>query len=128
MTNPFILIAAIGGMLSVILGAFGAHALEPLLSAKQFSTYETAVYYQTTHSLALFMVSLLQLSYPSRWITVSGWMMIGGIVLFSGSLYLLVATGITALGMITPVGGVALILAWLLLAFSTLKLKPRSDG
>lgn len=123
MSKLFITVAALGGMLSVALGAFGAHGLAPILSAKQFSTYQTAVHYQTIHSLALFMVGLLQLHHTARWFSYSGWTMIVGIGLFSGSLYLFVATGLKVFGMITPLGGVMLILAWLFLAIGTFNLK-----
>ncbi len=122
MAKTLLSIAAIGGLLSVALGAFGAHILETLLTSRQLATYETATFYLTVHSLALLMIALLQLQRPSPWIKASGWMMVTGTSLFSGSLYLLIATGYSFIAMATPIGGTALLLGWLLLAVGALKL------
>jgi len=123
MPKTFLFIASIGGLLSVALGAFGAHVLEAVLTVRQLSTFETATHYLVTHSLALFLVGILNLLAPSSWFRWCGWLLILGCALFSGSLYLLVATQISFLGVITPIGGVTLLLAWLLLAIGALKLK-----
>ena len=117
----WIKITAISGMLCVALGAFAAHGLEQSLSAKALSTMRTAVLYQFLHTLLLLGIvalpdKLLNQKLQNR----AAQLLLAGIVLFSGSLYLLVFTGISALGMITPIGGLALIAGWLLL-FSAAK-------
>jgi uncharacterized membrane protein YgdD (TMEM256/DUF423 family) len=120
----WIKIIAISGILCVALGAFAAHGLEQSLSAKALSTMRTAVLYQFLHTLSLLGIvalpdKLLNQKLQNR----AAQLLLAGIVLFSGSLYLLVFTGISALGMITPIGGLALIAGWLLL-FSAAK-KPQ---
>ena len=117
----WIKIIAISGMLCVALGAFAAHGLEQSLSAKALSTMRTAVLYQFLHTLLLLGIvalpdKLLNQKLQNR----AAQLLLAGIVLFSGSLYLLVFTGFSALGMITPIGGLALIAGWLLL-FSAAK-------
>lgn len=119
---------AVSGFLSVALGAFGAHALAANLTPKLHATYQTAVEYQGLHTLAALVIALLSLHYPdSRWLPRAGWLMLLGILLFSGSLYLLTITGISSLGAITPFGGVILLAAWLLLAGVALRLPPGTE-
>jgi len=127
MTKTLFFIAAVGGFFSVALGAFGAHVLETLLTDKQLSTYQTATFYLTIHSLALFMVALLQLQKQSHWFYKGAWLMVVGTLLFSGSLYTLVATGFPMIGLVTPIGGTALLLSWLVLAIGALKLPIQPD-
>jgi len=104
-------------MLAVILGAFGAHGLRTLLDSHQLGVYQTGVQYHFYHTLLLMGVGLLLRVHPgSRILKWSGWFAITGILLFSGSLYLLSVTGVHWLGIVTPVGGVAFILSWLSLA------------
>jgi uncharacterized membrane protein YgdD (TMEM256/DUF423 family) len=115
----FITLAALSGGVAVALGAFGAHALRDRLSADSLQVFQTGVTYQMYHALALLAVGILlaRLSNPGeQWLSVAGWLFLAGSVLFSGSLYLLSLTGITWLGAITPLGGVAFLLAWLALA------------
>lgn len=122
----FIQAGAVLGLLGVAIGAFGAHALRPTLEASgRIDTFETAVKYQFYHALALVLVGvLLQLSGDSpaavKWLTYAGYSFLAGVLIFSGSLYILCATGITVLGAITPIGGVLMIVGWALLfwAFS----------
>lgn len=122
----FIQAGAVLGLLGVAIGAFGAHALRPTLEASgRIDTFETAVKYQFYHALALVLVGvLLQLSGDSpaavKWLTYAGYSFLAGVLIFSGSLYTLCATGITVLGAITPIGGVLMIVGWALLfwAFS----------
>jgi|TARA_B110000444_G_C18724142_1_gene539975 uncharacterized membrane protein YgdD (TMEM256/DUF423 family) len=102
----------------VLLGAFAAHGLDDHLTLAQRATYDTAVFYHAVHTLAL--LGVLNLTIDSRWLVRSAWCFAIGIVLFSGSLYALAVTGISPLGMITPFGGVAFILGWLLLLPATL--------
>ena len=116
MARYFISLAAFSGFLAVALGAFGAHALKNRLDEYALSVYETAVQYQFYHSLALLAVGLLALQLPaSRALHTSGIAFIVGILIFSGSLYLLSFTGIRWLGAITPIGGVAFMVGWLAL-------------
>ena len=117
----WIKIIAISGMLCVALGAFAAHGLEQSLSAKALSTMRTAVLYQFLHTLLfLGIVALPDKLLNQKLQNRAAQLLLAGIVLFSGSLYLLVFTGFSALGMITPIGGLALIAGWLLL-FSAAK-------
>ncbi|WP_257286297.1 DUF423 domain-containing protein [Endozoicomonas sp. SESOKO1] len=112
-----LLAGAVSGMTAVALSAFGAHALEGVLSGQAMDTFQTAADYQFYHSLALVFVALLGINYPgSKKLKWSAGLFTVGIVLFSGSLYLLSLSGIRWLGMITPLGGVSFILGWLLLA------------
>lgn len=122
----FIQAGAILGLVGVALGAFGAHALRAMLeSTGRAATFETAVKYQFYHALALVLVGvLMQLvgNNPTavRLLGWAGYSFLGGVLIFSGSLYVLCFTGITWLGAITPLGGVAMIAGWALLfwAFS----------
>lgn len=94
---------------AVIVGAFGAHALKPVLSVKAMGWIDTGVFYQTTHALALIACGLL----PGKAKTRTAILFVIGIILFSGSLYLMAITGFTQLGIITPLGGVSLIAGWI---------------
>jgi uncharacterized membrane protein YgdD (TMEM256/DUF423 family) len=119
MSKPlWIRLIAFSGALLVLLGAFAAHGLDDHLTLAQRATYDTAVFYHAVHTLAL--LGVLNLTIDSRWLVCSAWCFAIGIVLFSGSLYALAVTGISPLGMITPFGGVAFILGWLLLLPATL--------
>ena len=113
-----LLVGAISGMTAVALSAFGAHALEGTLTERAMKVFQTAADYQFYHSLALVFVALLGISYPaSKKLKWSTCLFTAGIVLFSGSLYLLSLSGIRWLGVVTPFGGVSFILGWLMLAF-----------
>jgi uncharacterized membrane protein YgdD (TMEM256/DUF423 family) len=118
MPNTFLILGAINAFLCVAIGAFGAHGLKEKLSPDMLAVYQTAVQYHFYHALGLVAVGLVLLHFPSsRSVTLSGWMMLAGIVLFSGSLYALSLTGMRWLGAITPIGGVAFLLGWALLAY-----------
>ena len=123
MYQTFLFLAASAALLAVAMGAFGAHALRGALTADMMAVYHTAVNYHMWHALGLGLVAMLSLHYPQslllRW---AGWLMCAGIVLFSGSLYALSISGIKWLGAITPLGGSAFLIAWLLLALFALKL------
>ncbi len=114
------MVAALLGATAVMSGAFGAHALQGVLSAQARGWYDTAVTYHAGHALALLACGLLSLhvgSGPgSTWLLVSGICFTAGVFVFSGSLYTMAFTGITRLGMITPIGGLLLIIAWVSLA------------
>lgn len=118
----FLVIGSINAMLAVILGAFGAHGLKKILSPDLLSTFATGVQYHFYHAVGLILVGLIAVHLPaSMQLRLSGWLMFAGIVLFSGSLYLLALTGIRWLGAITPFGGVCFIIAWALLAVGVYK-------
>jgi uncharacterized membrane protein YgdD (TMEM256/DUF423 family) len=109
--------------LAIMMGAFGAHALKGHLSEEMLTVYKTAVEYHIYHALGMLLVGILWKQYPTATlITWSGGMMMLGILLFCGSLYILSITGTRWLGAITPFGGVAFIVAWLLLAIDLWRL------
>lgn len=111
------IIAGILGALSVAIGAFGAHGLKDLLLENgRLDTFETAVKYQFYHTLALLVLGLLMLRFESKFLLYAAGFMVLGIVVFSGSLYILCLTNITSLGAITPLGGLAFICGWIFLS------------
>jgi len=114
----FALAGALLAFAAVAAGAFGAHALKSRLAADALAVFETAVRYHLVHALALFVVAWASTQWPGRATQTSGWLFIAGIVLFSGSLYLLALTGQRGFGVITPVGGICLLAGWLALAWS----------
>lgn len=107
--------AAIFLALAVALGAFGAHGLRDRLDSYSMGVYEKAVFYHFVHALGLLAVSLIP-----RPLSLVCWLLVLGILLFSGSLYLLAVTGVRTLGAVTPFGGIAFLAAWLLLAYTAL--------
>jgi uncharacterized membrane protein YgdD (TMEM256/DUF423 family) len=114
-------LGALFGALSVMIGAFGAHALKGILETNgRLDTFETGVKYQFYHSLALIMVGILAQRQDLKLASVA-WFFIIGILVFSGSLYILSLTGIKWLGAITPIGGLAMIIGWLWLAWVVFK-------
>ena len=115
----FVMLGSVNMFLAVALGAFGAHGLKSRVSAELLTVWQTAVLYHLAHALGLLLVGLLASHLPVK---AAGWTLFTGIVLFSGSLYLLVLTGFRPLGIITPLGGVAFLAGWLLLALAALKL------
>ncbi|MAO40490.1 MAG: hypothetical protein CMK70_09770 [Pseudohongiella sp.] len=121
MPAVFVAIAAINGFLAVALGAFAAHGLRARLPEDLLAVFQTGVQYHMYHALALFGVGLLCMQYgESTLLRASGWAFVVGIVIFSGSLYILSLSGIRWLGAITPIGGVAFLTGWLLLAAAML--------
>ncbi len=113
-----LLVAALALAAGVALGAFGAHALKGHLSAEMLSIYQTAVQYHFWHALGLLGVGVLMTGSPDGSALAGiAWLLIAGLLLFSGSLYLLALTGATWLGAVAPLGGVAFIVAWLWLAW-----------
>ena len=122
----FIQSGAILGLLGVAIGAFGAHALRTMLEASgRTATFETAVKYQFYHALALVLIGILLNLFNSnptmvRLLNWSGYSFLGGVLIFSGSLYILCFTGVTWLGAVTPLGGLAMIVGWALLLWAFL--------
>lgn len=117
----FFLLGCIAAALAVALGAFGAHGLEGKISAKMLDVWKTGVTYQMFHAGGLFVVALLMGKIQSSLVSAAGWCMVAGIVMFSGSLYALSTTGIKFFGPITPLGGVAFIVGWILLGTAVVK-------
>lgn len=120
-TRLMIIVAATNMLIAIGAGAFGAHGLKRILSADMLAVWQTAVTYQITHALGLFVVVLLSYKLASPLLSWSAYLMIGGIVLFSGSLYLLSLTGVRPLGAVTPIGGVLFLVSWLLVIVAALK-------
>jgi uncharacterized membrane protein YgdD (TMEM256/DUF423 family) len=127
MDKKLIATGAIFGMIAIILGAFGAHALKKVLSMEELSTFETGVRYQMYHALFLMFIGIInELSQKAKKIIYN--LVVLGILLFSGSIYLLAINSLTSfdfkiIGFITPIGGMLLILAWGVLLFHTLMKK-----
>lgn len=109
-------IGALMGLVGVGLGAFGAHGLRGRLSPEMLAVFETAVRYEMYHALALLATAMLLTRVDGRAMLVAGWSFVAGILLFSGSLYALALTGVTTLGAITPIGGLAFLIGWAALA------------
>lgn len=119
----FLSLGSINAGLAVILGAFGAHSLKTRLTAEMLDVYQTGVQYHLYHSLGLFLIGILLLVVPvSSIIKTAGWIMFAGIILFPGSLYLLSIFQLRWLGPVTPLGGSAFIIAWLLLFIGIIRL------
>lgn len=119
----FLMLGSISGLLSVALGAFGAHALKERLDEYSLGIFHTGVTYQTTHALAMIIVALLIKWYPdSSGLQWAGWSFLVGTLIFSGSLYALAMSGIKVLGAITPIGGVLFIVGWALLVIYAWKM------
>ena len=107
--------------LGVILGAFGAHALKTRLSPEMMQVYKTGVEYQFYHALGLLLIGLIGFQVKSKYLNWSGILIGIGIILFSGSLYVLSITGIKIIGAITPFGGLSFVAGWVFLAIGLLK-------
>jgi len=116
------IIGAINGFLAVALGAFGAHGLEGKISENALKTWEKAVKYQMFHTGSILLAAVVMLKTQSGALLWSGWMFLIGIILFSGSLYFYSTTGIRSLAMITPFGGVAFLIGWILFGYAMMKI------
>jgi uncharacterized membrane protein YgdD (TMEM256/DUF423 family) len=120
----FTVLGSLSGFLAVAAGAFGAHALRQKLPSDQLAVFETAARYQMYHALALLAVAWAAGRWPGGPLMLSGWMFVGGTVLFCGSLYVLALTGTRWLGAVTPLGGLAFLLGWLCLAWAAWSSRP----
>lgn len=119
----FVFLGALNMFLAVGAGAFGAHGLRRILSADMLQVWQTAVTYHMAHALSLLAIAALapRFAHAAGMWNAAGWLMFAGIVIFSGSLYLLAGTGIRWLGAITPLGGTAFLAAWALVAWQALR-------
>ena len=111
-------VGALLGGLGVAIGAFGAHGLKGRLSPEMLAVFETGVRYHMYHALAILLTAALMSRLEGRSIVIAGWSFATGILIFSGSLYALALSGVTILGAITPIGGVAFLVGWISLAIA----------
>jgi uncharacterized membrane protein YgdD (TMEM256/DUF423 family) len=118
MDKFFFAVGSILAFLAVILGAFGAHAFKSRLTADMLEVFDVGVRYHMFHSLGLLAVAWASAHWPQSSANMAGWFFLFGILIFSGSLYLLSVTGLRWLGAITPLGGIAFLIGWLLLAWA----------
>jgi len=125
LTRKFALYGAVFMALAVALGAFGAHGLKNVVTKEMLVIYHTGVEYQFYHALGLFCVAFVAHFSKTKNVSIAGHSMVFSIVIFSGSLYIMTFTGVKILGAITPIGGVAFIVAWTLLTFEILKNFPK---
>jgi uncharacterized membrane protein YgdD (TMEM256/DUF423 family) len=126
MSRTFGILGAFFAFLGVALGAFGAHALRTTLAANgRESTFETAVQYHMIHALALFAAAWVFDRWPGRWTRWAGYLFAAGIVIFSGSLYILAIFNIPMMGAVTPLGGVAFLAGWLCLGLAAWRSEAR---
>ena len=116
-----IIIASLFAALAILFGAFGSHALKERLSAQSLEVYDIATRYLMFHALGIFLIALLGFQLPKESLEIPVIMMIVGTSIFSGSLYLIAMLDFKKLGMVTPIGGLLLIVSWLLLAYNTYK-------
>ncbi len=114
MRNSFLILGASSALIAVAMGAFGAHGLKAVLAPEMLSAYKTGVTYQMWHALGLILIAILLPQTEGKLLIWAGWFMFAGIILFSGSLYLLTILNAKWLGIITPFGGLAFLLAWIL--------------
>lgn len=125
--SNFLFLAAFCALTGVGMGAFGAHGLKGVLSPDMLAVFQTGVSYQMWHALGLFGIALINRNSPqSSLLKWAGWLMFAGILLFSGSLYLMTLLDLKWLGMITPVGGLSFLTAWLLVAVFAIRKQPTS--
>ena len=117
----YIIIASLFAALAILFGAFGSHALKERLSAQSLEVYDIATRYLMFHALGIFLIALLGFQLPKESLEMPVTMMIVGTSIFSGSLYLIAMLDFKELGMVTPIGGLLLIVSWLLLAYNTYK-------
>ena len=110
--------------LGVLVGAFGAHGLRERVTADMLAVFETGVRYHLIHGLAVLAVAWAASRWPSAWIGAAGWLFVAGIVVFSGSLYILALSGTRWWGAVTPIGGVCFLAGWAALAVGALRASP----
>ena len=119
--KPLLIAGILLGGSGVVLGAFGAHGLETALTADQLDSWKTGVLYQLFHAVVILLVAHWAKSETSAWLLRAGWLLVGGVILFSGSIYGLLLTGMSWLGPVTPLGGVAFVAGWAALLWTAIK-------
>lgn len=125
--KTFLIIGSLNMALAIALGAFGAHGLEGRLSERMMQNWQTGAHYHLIHGLGILIIGLILAvfkSQPTTLLSVAGWLLFVGIIFFSGSLYVMALTGITKLGMITPLGGISFIVGWILVTLFASKHIP----
>ncbi|MCX7108437.1 MAG: DUF423 domain-containing protein [Methylococcales bacterium] len=127
MQSGFLFLGALSALIGVGMGAFGAHGLKAILSPEMLAVYQTGVTYQIWHALGLIAIALIRQQVPeSKLLIWAGWLMFVGILIFSGSLYLLAILDLKWLGIFTPIGGVSFMMAWVLIAIFASKKQHHS--
>jgi uncharacterized membrane protein YgdD (TMEM256/DUF423 family) len=121
MERTFFALGAISACIAVGTGAFGAHGLKARVTPEMVAVFDTGARYQMYHALALVAAAWAASRWPGAAITWAGWLFVAGTVLFSGSLYALVLTGVKGLGAITPIGGLLFLAGWLALAWGAIR-------
>jgi uncharacterized membrane protein YgdD (TMEM256/DUF423 family) len=121
LARTFFAVGALSAAAGVGLGAFAAHGLKARLAPEQLAVFETAARYHLVHALGLLAAAWAATRWPGDAVAWGGWLLVAGTVLFSGSLYLLAVSGVRWLGLVTPFGGVAFIVGWVLLALAALR-------
>ena len=119
--KSYIVLASLFAALAILFGAFGSHALKERLSAQNLEVYDIATRYLMFHALGIFLIALLGFQLPKESLEIPVIIMVVGTSIFSGSLYLIAMLDFKKLGMVTPIGGLLLIVSWLLLAYNTYK-------
>lgn len=118
----YIITGSVFAALAILFGAFGSHALKEKLTLEQLEIYDIATRYLMFHALGIFAIGILGYQVPGEVLTWPLLLMVFGILIFSGSLYLISLAGYKKLGMVTPIGGLALIISWLMVAYNIYKL------
>lgn len=124
MNRTFVSLGGALAFLAVAFGAFGAHALRERIGPESLQIWHTGVEYQMAHALALILIGVLSAHVPDPRVKTSGWLLYFGVLIFSGSLYILAVSGIRWLGAITPLGGACFLAGWALLVWTVAKAKP----
>jgi len=123
-SRKFLVVASVFGFTGVALGAFAAHTLKSTISSDMLSVFDTGVRYQMYHTFALFVVSWFLHVQENRKLTMAAWLFVAGVILFSGSLYVLAMTSIESFGFVTPVGGLCFLGGWCLAVLGFLQENP----
>ncbi|MDZ7936393.1 MAG: DUF423 domain-containing protein [Emticicia sp.] len=128
MNKLFLQAGSLLGAVGVMIGAFGAHALKPMLTASgRFETFEIGVRYQFYHAIALVLIGILAKHIPSKTLSYGGYFILAGVLIFSGALYTICFTGLNVFGAVAPIGGTFLVIGWLLLFWAVTKATNITD-
>jgi uncharacterized membrane protein YgdD (TMEM256/DUF423 family) len=124
--KQFLLLASLFGFSGVALGAFGAHGLKSMVTPELLDVFKTGTQYQMYHTFALVSVGILAEKYPAKVFTISGWLFVAGVALFSGSLYALALIQVRQIGLITPFGGLCFLAGWISMGMGIAKIKKEN--